>query len=235
MCGRFVLNASPEEIRELFGYTDETWFPARFNIAPTQPIGVVRQVAGMRHFSMMRWGLVPSWVKDPSSYQLLINARAESLYDRPAFRDAILHRRCLVPASGFYEWKRGGKASRPYWLPPTTGGVVAFAGIYETWSDQDGRTIDSACIITVPANRETAAIHDRMPAVVRPEDYATWLTPGELPPPVVESILRPPADNFFAPVPVGPRVNAAANDGPDLIVEVPEPIPEEPAQRSLFG
>lgn len=234
MCGRFVLNATPDEIRELFGYTEETWFPARFNIAPTQPIGVVRQVAGQRHFSMMRWGLVPSWVKDPATYQLLINARAESLYERPAFRDAIRFRRCLVPASGFYEWKRGGKASRPFWLPPSAGGLVAFAGLYETWSDRDGRTIDSACIITVPANRETAAIHDRMPAVIRQDDHDKWLSSGELPPPVIESLLRPAADNFFAPVPVGTRVNAAANDGPDLILQVEEP-PLEPETPSLFG
>lgn len=235
MCGRFVLNATPEEIRELFGYTEETWFPARFNIAPTQPIGVVRLVAGKRHFSMMRWGLVPSWVQDPSTYTLLVNARAESLYGRPAFRDAIRYRRCLIPASGFYEWKRGGKASRPYYLPPSAGGVVAFAGLHETWADRDGRTIDSACIITVPANRETAAIHDRMPAVIRPEDFDTWLSPGELPPAVVESLLAPPPDDFFAPVPVGPRVNAAANDGPDLILQFDEPPRTEPEQPSLFG
>ena len=218
MCGRYVLTASPEEVRALFGYLDEVWFPARYNIAPTQPIAVVRLAGGRRQCSMMRWGLVPAWVEDPSSFKLLLNARAENISNRPAFRDAIRYRRCLVPASGFYEWRRGpGKARQPFWLRPRAGSLVAFAGLYETWTGAGGESIDSACIITVPANRETAVIHDRMPAVIQPADFDLWLSEGELPTATLDSLLRSPPDDTFEVVPVSTRVNSAANDGPDLI------------------
>ena len=218
MCGRYVLTASPEEVQALFGHLDEVWFPARYNIAPTQPIAVVRLAGGQRHCSMMRWGLVPAWVEEPSSFKLLLNARAENIRDKPAFRDAIRYRRCLVPASGFYEWRRGpGKARQPFWLRPRAGGLVAFAGLYDTWTGAGSESIDSACIITVPANRETAAIHDRMPAVIRPADFDLWLSESELPSTTLNDLLRSPPDGTFEVIPVSTRVNAAANDGPDLI------------------
>jgi putative SOS response-associated peptidase YedK len=223
MCGRFLLNATPEEVRELFGFTDEVPFPARYNIAPTQPVGVVWSAAGQRRFSLMRWGLVPSWVADPSTYTLLINARAESLDERPAFRDAFRDRRCLVPASGFYEWGPGRFRDRqPYWMRPRSGGLVAFAGLYETWTGPDGKATDSVCIITVPANGETRPIHDRMPAVIAPEDQDAWLAPGELAFDVRERLLKSPPDGMFEAIPVGTRVNAVANEGPDLL-EPPQP------------
>jgi putative SOS response-associated peptidase YedK len=224
MCGRFLLNATPDEVRALFGLFEAEPFPARYNIAPTQPVGVVRAAGGARRFSFMRWGLVPSWVSDPSTYTLLINARAESLVERPAFRDAFRERRCLVPASGFYEWGPSPFRDRqPYWMRPRFGEIVALAGIYETWTGPDGKAIDSVCIITVPANAETRPIHDRMPAVIAPEDYDDWLAPGELPREMHEKLLRSPPDGTFEPILVGTRVNAVANEGPDLL----DPPPPE--------
>ncbi len=223
MCGRFLLNAPPDEVRALFGFFEGEPFPPRYNIAPTQPVGVVRDVGGERRFSFMRWGLVPSWVADPSTYTLHVNARAESLLERPAFSDAFRQRRCLVPASGFYEWGPSRFRDRqPYWMRPRVGEIVAFAGIYETWTGPDGKQIDSVCIVTVPANAETRSIHDRMPAVIAPDDFDEWLAPGELPPDVRERLLKSPPDGTFEAAPVGTRVNAVANEGPDLL-DPPEP------------
>jgi len=175
MCGRYLLTASPEEIEALFGYLDGEPFPPRYNIAPTQPIAIVRQINGARRFALVRWGLVPRWVKDTGAFPLLINARAESVREKPAFRDAIRYRRCLVPASGFYEWRREAGAKQPYWLRPRDGRALAFAGLWESWMDAEGSEIDSACIITTAANVTVAAIHDRMPAVIGAGDYERWL------------------------------------------------------------
>jgi putative SOS response-associated peptidase YedK len=223
MCGRFLLNASPEEVRALFGFYEGERFPARYNIAPTQPVGVVRGEGGDRRFLFMRWGLVPSWVADPSNYTLLINARAENLLERPAFRDAFRERRCLVPASGFYEWGPGRFRDRqPYWMRPRAAKLVAFAGMYETWTGPDGKAIDSVCVITVPANAETRPIHDRMPAVIAPEDFDAWLASRDLPDEVQARLLKSPPDGTFEPMPVGTRVNAVANEGPTLL-DPPQP------------
>jgi putative SOS response-associated peptidase YedK len=237
MCGRFLLNATPDEVRALFGFFEGEPSPARYNIAPTQPVGVVRSAGGERRFSFMRWGLVPSWVADPSTYTLLINARAESLLERPAFRDAFRERRCLLPASGFYEWGPSRSRDRqPYWMRPRSGELVAFAGIYETWTGPDGKAIDSVCIVTVPANMETRPIHDRMPAIIAPEDYDAWLASGELPSDVWERLLKSPPDRTFDAIPVGTRVNAVANEGPDLL-DPPQPELDlgEPAGQRRAG
>lgn len=234
MCGRFLLNATPEEVRALFGFYEAEPFPPRFNIAPTQPVGVVRETDGKRRFSFMRWGLVPSWVEDPSSYTLLINARAETLNDRPAFRDAFRERRCLVPASGFYEWGPSRFRDRqPYWMRPEE--IVAFAAVYETWTGPDGDPIDSVCIVTVPANAETRPIHDRMPAVIAAEDWEAWLAPGELSPEMHERLLKSPPDGTFEPTPVSTRVNAVANEGPGVL-DPPQPeldLGDAPATRRV--
>jgi putative SOS response-associated peptidase YedK len=237
MCGRFLLNATPEEVRALFGFFESDPFPARYNIAPTQPVGVVRIAGGERRFSFMRWGLVPYWVADPSTYTLLVNARAESLLERPAFGDAFRERRCLVPASGFYEWGPGRFRNRqPYWMRPRSEAIVAFAGIYETWTGPDGKMIDSVCIVTVPANAETRPIHDRMPAVVSPEDFDAWLTPGELSRDGQKSLLKSPPDGTFDAIPVGMHVNAVANEGPSLL-DPPQPELDfgEPVERQRAG
>ena len=218
MCGRYLLKAMPEELQALFGYLDGDTFPPRYNIAPTQPIAIIRHVGGARRFALVRWGLVPGWVKDPRQFSLLINARAEGIAGKPAYKGAMQYRRCLVPASGFYEWRRTPDGKKlPFLIRPVDGGVIAFAGLWETWMGADGSEIDSACIITADANREVAPIHDRMPVVVAPQDYDRWLDARAHPASAVLDILRPPPSGLLEAVPVSTRVNAAVNDDASLI------------------
>jgi putative SOS response-associated peptidase YedK len=226
MCGRYALTASEKILLALFGYSDGEPFPPRYNIAPTQPIAIVRQFHGARRFALVRWGLVPAWVEDPTHFSLIINARREGIMDKPAFKNAMRYRRCLVPASGFYEWQRkAGRGKQPFWLAPRRDEVVAFAGLWETWSDRDGGEIDTGCIVTAPANATVSPIHDRMPAVIAPGDFETWLT-GE--PEEARELLRPAPDDLFAAIPVSDRVNKADNDDPGLI----EPV--VPVRTDLF-
>lgn len=219
MCGRFVLTADEEDLRALFLYqTPAVPFPPRYNIAPTQPIAIIREQHNRRELALVRWGLVPAWVKDPSAFPLIINARSEEITEKPAFRDAIRYRRCLVPVSGFYEWKKAsGKAKQPYFIHPAEGGVVAFAALWETWSHPEGGEIDSGAIITVAANAELSEVHHRMPVVIRPEDWDCWLrgdTRDAL------KLLRSAPDGTFALHQVGARVNRADQDGADLVQPV---------------
>jgi putative SOS response-associated peptidase YedK len=224
MCGRFLLNASPEELRALFGYLDAVEFPPRYNIAPTQPIAVVRIENRQRRFALVRWGLVPPWVKDPRAFGLLVNARSESAATNGAFKGALAYRRCLVPASGFYEWRKdpaNPKGRRkPYVLRPRNGGVIALAGLWETWLGADGSEIDTGCILTSAANDTVAAIHDRMPVIIGPGDFERWLTSAE----PVGDLMRPAANDLLVATPVTDRVNKADNDGPRLL----EPAEEDP-------
>jgi len=227
MCGRFLLTATPEELQALFGYLDGEAFPPRYNIAPTQPIAVVRMMHGARRFGLVRWGLIPPFAEDPKKFQLLINARAETVEEKPSFRNAMRYRRCLVPASGFYEWRRmpgsnSGRTRQPFWLRPRDGQPVAFAGLWENWYAKDGSDIESGAIITITANRVVAPIHDRMPVVIAPRDFGQWLegTPAE-----AADLMRPAPDDVFEAVEVSRRVNAVANDDPDVL---------EPVEPTLF-
>jgi len=226
MCGRFALTATTDETKAYFDYLDAESFPPRYNIAPTQPVAIVHLDRGERRLRLVRWGLVPAWVKDPRSFTLLINARSETILDKPSFRAAMHYRRCLFPATGFYEWRRGpGKSRQPFWIRPREGGLVAFAGLYETWSDRDGGEIDTGCILTTMANATIASIHDRMPVVIHPADFDRWLDVRSYPPAEVMHLLRPASDDFFEAVAVGDSVNATANDGPGL---------HEPPPAGLF-
>ncbi len=217
----------PKEIEAIFGYRDGEPFPPRYNIAPTQPIATVRHERGARRFALVRWGLVPPFVEDPRRFALLINARAEGIMERNAYKNAMRYRRCLVPASGFYEWQKGGGRGpkQAYWIRPKDGEPIAFAGIWETWSDRDGGEIDSGCIVTTAANDAIAHIHDRMPVIVPREAFEAWLT-GRLDD-ALHLLSSPPADTLEA-VPVGDRVNKADNDDPGLI----EPV--TPMKTDLF-
>ncbi|MEI2297506.1 SOS response-associated peptidase [Ensifer sp. MJa1] len=259
MCGRFALTATPEELMELFGLLESEDFPARFNIAPTQPIMVV--VAGERALPgsnlperkavLVRWGFMPGWVKDPRDFPLLINARAETAIEKASFRAAMRHRRVLVPVSGFYEWRRPPKGSsnpsQAYWVRPRRGGIVAFAGLMETWSSADGSEVDTAAIMTTAANASIRQIHDRMPVVIQPEDFARWLDCKTQEPREVADLLAPVAEDYFEAIPVSDKVNKVANTGPDIQDAVtPEVVPEvqaankgkrdgpDSAQMSLF-
>ena len=228
MCGRFALTAPPRGVEEFLGLVDVEDFPERYNIAPTQPILIViagdRQLPGSnlpeRRAMLVRWGLTPGWVKDPRDFPLLINARAETAIGKASFRAAMRHRRVLVPASGFYEWHRpakgSGEKSQAYWIRPKHGAIVAFAGLMETWSSADGSEVDTGAILTTNANAAIRPIHDRMPVVIRPEDFSRWLDCKTQEPREVADLMVPIDEDFFEAIPISDRVNKVANAGPDI-------------------
>ncbi len=226
MCGRYLLTAAPEAIRAWFGLTQVPAFPPRFNIAPTQPIAVVRLTEGKRSFALVRWGLIPAWVKDPRAFSLLINARGESLLDKPAFRNAIKRRRCLIPADGFYEWKQDGDRKRPFVVRPTTGRPVAFAGLWEAWMGPNGEEMETACIVTTTASRTLRAIHDRMPVVIPPEAFDRWLDGARVDAESAMVLIAPAPETLFEAYEVSTAVNRTGNDSAALIA----PAPASPAE-----
>lgn len=252
MCGRFALVQGPETVEEAFGLDRVEPFPPRYNIAPTQPILIVaagpRREPGSnlpeRQALLARWGFVPAWVKEPGRFPLLINARVETAAAKASFKAAMRHRRVLVPASGFYEWKgTGRKDAQPYWVRPKGGGVVAFGGLMETWAEPGGAEIDTAAILTCAANSQIAHIHERMPVVVRPQHFSRWLDCVGNEPRDVADIVQPVEPGFFEAIPVSGLVNKVANSGPQLQepVEIaPDEREEEPrdtaggGQLSLF-
>ncbi|MDO8533219.1 MAG: SOS response-associated peptidase [Xanthobacteraceae bacterium] len=220
MCGRFVIISTPETLLRLLGFVERPNFPPRYNVAPTQPVPIVRLVAGKRRFALVHWGLIPSWVKDPREFALLINARIEGLTDKPSFRAAVKRRRCLVPADGFYEWQKAGKAKRPFFIRPRAGGPIAFAGLWETWADRDGGEIDTMAIVTCAANKTLAPIHDRMPAIVAPKNFDAWLDAEKVEAKTAIALLGPAPDDLLEVQEISTRVNNARNDGPELIAAV---------------
>ncbi|PKR88782.1 DUF159 family protein [Pleomorphomonas diazotrophica] len=258
MCGRFVLIESLRMMQNLFGFPPPPGFDKRlldmghrYNIAPTQPIAVVDAgLDGTRHAHLVRWGLIPSWTKDAKTQSLLFNARSETAADKPSFRNAMRHRRCLVPASGFYEWRRMGTAKMPYYIRPRDGSTMAFAGLSETWLGPDGSEIDTGAILTTAANRLMSVLHDRMPVILDPRDWDEWLDCGNRRPSDVAHLLRPAADELLEAVPVSERANSVANDDEALIAPLAEPLTvdaepsetqtgpapddEPPAQGNLF-
>jgi putative SOS response-associated peptidase YedK len=217
MCGRYAITSAPEAIRRLFGYPEQPNFPPRYNVAPTQPVPIVRIHEGRRQFALVRWGLIPSWVKDPRSFSLLINARGESVADKPAFRNAMRRRRCLFPADGFYEWKRVGDRKAPYYIHLAGGGPMALAGLWEAWTGPNGEEMETAAIVTTQANRTLAPLHDRMPVIVAPDAFEFWLDSQNVDAPTAAALITPAPDGLLALHPVSPAVNRTANDGPTLI------------------
>ncbi len=249
MCGRFAIDATPEEIASHFALADVEDFPARYNIAPTQPILLV--IAGNprepgsnlpeRRSLLVRWGLIPGWAKDPADLPLMFNARSETAADKASFRAAMRHRRALIPASGFYEWRRDGKnKSQAYWIRPRGGGIVAFGGLMETFAEPGGSEIDTGAILTTAANGDIAHIHDRMPVVIKPQDFARWLDCRTLEPRDVADLMQPAEQGLFEAIPVSDKVNKVANTGPELqqrvelSVAVKAPAPKKPAGDDQF-
>ena len=168
MCGRYLITSAPEAFRRLFGYPEQPNFPPRYNVAPTQPVPIVRVVEDARQFALVRWGLIPPWAKDPRQFTLLINARGESVNEKPAFRNAMRRRRCLFPADSFYEWKDHAGRRSPYVVCPKDSGPIAFAGLWESWMGANGEEMETATIVTTTAGRDIAHLHDRMPVIVPP-------------------------------------------------------------------
>jgi putative SOS response-associated peptidase YedK len=216
MCGRYVITSPADAIRLLFGYGERHDFPPRYNVAPTQPIPIVRLSEGKRVLALVRWGLVPAWVKDPRTFSLLINARGEFVLDKPSFRNAMRRRRCLVPADGFYEWQDGAPR-RPYFVRAKTGGPIAFAGLWETWTGPNGEEVDTAAIITTRANRSLAVIHDRMPVIVPPEAFDLWLDCAKVDATTAAALIAPAPEGLLEYHEVSPAVNRAASDDARLI------------------
>ena len=253
MCGRFSLISSAAGLEAFFQLAELERHNPRYNIAPTQPIMMViagdndafphgRNMADRRAV-LVRWGLLPSWVKDPRDFPLIINARSETALDKASFRGPMRHFRALVPASGFYEWQREGR-SRPqaYWVRPRDGGLVAFAGLMDSLLASDGSEVDSGAILTTQANEALSHIHHRMPVVIDPEDFERWLDCKTQEPRHVADLLKPADPELFEAIPVSDKVNKVANMGPDLQerVEVAVETPDDSEgktdndQMSLF-
>ena len=225
MCGRFALTATPDQTAAFLGLAELEEFPARYNIAPTQP--VLMALAGPpgmpgsnlpdRQPMLVRWGLIPAWVKDTREFPLLINARSEGAAQKASFKTAMRHRRALVPASSFYEWRQaGGRKGQPYWIRPRRGGLVAFAGLIETYAEPGGSEMDTGAILTTSANAALSHIHDRMPVVIGEQDFARWLDCRTQEPRDVADLLRPVEPDFFEAIPVSDLVNKVANTGPEI-------------------
>jgi putative SOS response-associated peptidase YedK len=240
MCGRYALTGLRDEVLHFVSVIDfEHDFPARFNIAPTQPILVVaaseKREPGSnlppRRALLARWGFIPGWVKDPKEFPLLINARAETATGKASFKAAMRHRRVLMPASGFYEWRRppadSGVRPQAFWVRPRGGGLIAFAGLMETWASADGSEVDTAAILTSAANAAFRPIHERMPVVVEPQDFDRWLDCKTQEPRDVADLMRPVREDFFEAIPVSDLVNKVSNMGPDVQNPVPVAVPEE--------
>lgn len=231
MCGRYAVTLPPEAMRDLFKTANAIDFPPRHNIAPTQPIVAIMEEQGMRVAKLVRWGFVPGWVKDPREFPLLINARAESMAEKPAFRDALKHMRCVIPASGYYEWRTGpDKTKQPYYITMADGEPMALAGLYSIWVGPDGEEVDTAATITVAANPDLAVIHDRMPAILTPETVDDWLNVREVNARAAYPLARPLPLGVVKFHPVSTRVNSAKMDDPGLLEAVTGERPEPPAK-----
>jgi putative SOS response-associated peptidase YedK len=217
-------------LRGFFGYSETPEFPPRYNIAPTQPIAIVTAAAHShgrrRHFTLMRWGFLPAFVKDPETFSLIIHARAETLIERASFRAAVRRRRCLVIADSFYEWLRGSNpaAARAFLIRRTDGAPMGIAGLYETWSEASGSEIDTSCIITTPANQTVAPLNDRMPAIIDPGDFQFWLDNDGVEAPAATALLRPAPDDWLERIEIGKDVNHVRNDDSGIQRPVAAPI-----------
>lgn len=230
MCGRYASARSVDDIASAFGISEddvETPPAADWNIAPTKQVPIVLVRNDRRVLTSARWGLVPSWANDPSIGVRLINARLETVDEKPAFRDALAARRCLLPADGWYEWATRPDGSRqPYYLAPRDGQLLAFAGLWEVWWDAQGRPLVTTAIVTGPAPDDLRSVHDRAPVVLAPDRWRDWLDPGTR----VPQLLIPPASaGHFLPRTVADAVGDVRANGPELTVEVA--VPE---QTSLF-
>jgi len=224
MCGRFTLTRSAAEVAEHFGLENAPAFAAHWNAAPTQELPIVRvRSSGERVLELRRWGLVPRWASDVAVGARMINARVEGVQERPAFREALRQRRCLVPADGFFEWQGKARARQPFHITLADGGVFGIAGLYERWHGPGGEVVDSFTLLTRPAHGEVATLHDRMPLVVDPAGYAAWLERAAPDPVALLAALPQERGAGFVVRPVSRRVNDVRNDDPSCLAPPEEP------------
>jgi putative SOS response-associated peptidase YedK len=253
MCGRYALTTSAEVLAQLFRAAINFELRYRYNIAPTQMAPVARpqqddSSGGKSEIAELRWGLIPSWAKDPSIGSRMINARSETAAEKPSFRSAFKRRRCLVPASGFFEWKeladdksgKGGRAKKqPYYIYRADEQPLVMAGLWESWTDpESNKPLETYSILTTDANEQLRELHDRMPAILEPEQFDAWLDPGQNDAASLKSLLKPVADGVLAMHPVSTRVNSPKHDEPSLVKRVDAsrtPGTGESDEPSLFG
>ena len=216
MCGRFAITLPDDAMARLFDAAPANDLPPvpRYNICPTQPVAVVISAGGRRRYGPMRWGFIPHWYKTPTDGPLLFNARSETIAEKPAFREAARQRRCLIPASGFFEWTKEGDTRLPWYITRADTEPMVFAGIWQSWQGPEGARIASCAIVTAGARDEMAALHDRVPVVLRPQDWAKWLGEeghGAAP------LMQPPPPGSLKFQRVGQGVNSNRAEGPELI------------------
>ena len=234
MCGRYRLSRRKQLIAEYFETGNEVDWEPRYNIAPSQQVGIIRQDPERpeRYFALARWGLIPSWASDASIGSKTINARSETVLTKPAFRDAFSSRRCLLPADGFFEWRRSGREKQPFHFGMQDDSLFAFAGLWDRWRDPAGDVVESCSILTTTPNSLLANIHDRMPVILRQENYDLWLDAGFKDVKALAEVLVPFEAAQMRCFPVSTRINAVTNDDPDCVVPRHSSLP---AQASLFG
>lgn len=226
MCGRFTLGTDASRIARDFGLAEVPELRPAWNIAPSQPIAAIRVEDGQRYCRALRWGLIPGWSKGPDKRFSMINARSETVADKPAYRGPLRHRRCLVPADGFYEWQTRNGAKQPWYIYLRDHGPFAMAGLWDRWEGPEGEVIESCTLLTTRANTLLEAVHDRMPVILAPDTWQRWLDPQLRDPGALTSLLEPFPSNGMARHRVSTAVNRPANEGPELIA----PQQEDPQQ-----
>lgn len=221
MCGRFVLTTTADHIQQHFGVDDVPALPPRYNIAPTQEVLVIRQSSGgVRSAGLLRWGLVPHWAKEAAGGNTLINARCETVHDKPSFRNAIRYHRCLIPASGFIEWQRLNGGKQPWLIQRRDGQPLAFAGLWDSWQGYDG-VLETCCILTTTANTLMRPIHDRMPVILCASEYDQWLDRTTTDPARLSALYAPYPADLLQATPISTAINNPRHDSPDCL----EPLP----------
>lgn len=218
MCARYSLTSPPEAVRAFFDAPGVDAFPPRYNIAPSQPVLIARHdVRGFPELQLVRWGLIPSWVRDPAALRSpLINARAETAADKPSFRGPLRHRRCLIPTTGFYEWSGKRTARQPHLIRLKDQQLFALGGLWESWLGADGSEIETATILTTASNKDMASLHDRMPLIIEPRDFARWLDCRSGTAEDIQDLLQPFPDDRLIVAAVNPRLNDPRAEGADL-------------------
>ena len=218
MCARYSLTSPPEAVRAFFHAPGVDDFPPRYNIAPSQPVLIARNdIKGVPELQLVRWGLIPSWKRDPSTLRSpLINARAETVAEKPAFRGALRHRRCLIPTTGFYEWSGKPKARQPHLIRMKDQELFALAGLWEDWLGADGSEIETMAILTTASNADMAGLHDRMPVIVESQDFERWLDCRPATAEGILDLLKPFAPGRLTITALSPRLNDPRAEGPAL-------------------
>ena len=219
MCGRFYLDAPDELVLSYFGLDEGIHLQPRYNIAPSQDVAIVRAAAQARELAYLRWGLVPAWSREEKTRYSMINARADTIADKPSYREPFRKRRCLVPASGFYEWRKMSHGKQPYRIGRTDNGIMALAGLWEHW-EGEGKSVDSCSIIVTEANDCIRPVHDRMPVILDPDQFDAWLNPDNGDAETLKAMLQPYPGEAMSYWPVDTMVNSPANDDPRNIQPV---------------